>query len=239
MPKGIKGTRQKVIVTHTPSQIDQNQLLLVGFPNLGSDDVIVPGMVNLSFNIELTSTIDPNRTLVSNIGRAVIKKVAVKFEGNEIISIDDFDIFSCYRDLWKTKSEKRNAIWQAIVSTGGCTNSCIKLRINAGDKSTGVAQDNAIANSYESKFIIPLDFQMLDSAAPYYQAGLRNRICYELTFNDYNRVTKSAVSSPKVPDAKYKITDISLEYEIVTQPNLAKSIRFEYQHMALLYDRIL
>ena len=53
---------------------------------------------------------------------------------------------------------------------------------------------------------------MLDSAAPYYQAGLENRLCYELTFNDYNRVIKSAVSSPKVPDAKYKITDISLEY---------------------------
>ena len=33
-PKGIKGTRQKVIVTHNPSEIDQNQELLVRFPNL-------------------------------------------------------------------------------------------------------------------------------------------------------------------------------------------------------------
>ena len=39
-PKGIKGTRQKVIVTHNPSEIDQAQELLVRFPNLGSDDVI-------------------------------------------------------------------------------------------------------------------------------------------------------------------------------------------------------
>ena len=116
---------------------------------------------------------------------------------------------------------------------------CIKLRINAGDKSTGNAQDKAIADVYRNKFIIPLDFEMLDSAAPYYQAGLGNRLCYELTFNNCNRVTKSRVSSPKVPDAKYKITDISLEYEIVTQPDLARSIRSEYQHMALLYDRIL
>ena len=91
-PKGIKGTRQKVIVTHNPSEIDQAQLLLVRFPNLGSDDIIVPGTANLSFNIELTSTADPKRTLVSNIGRAIIKKLAVKFEGNEIMSIDDFDI---------------------------------------------------------------------------------------------------------------------------------------------------
>ena len=95
-PKGIKGTRQKVIVTHNPSEVDQAQLLEVKFPNLGSDDIIVPGTVNLSLNIELSSTVDPNRTLVSNIGRAIVKKLAVRFDGNEIMSIDDYDIFMCY-----------------------------------------------------------------------------------------------------------------------------------------------
>ena len=113
------------------------------------------------------------------------------------------------------------------------------MRINAGDKNTSNAQDKAIADAYRNKFIIPVDFEMLDSAAPYYHAGLGNRLCYELTFNDYNRVIKSGVSSPKVPDAKYKITDISLEYEITTQPDLTRSVRSKYQHMALLYDRIL
>ena len=63
---------------------------------------------------------------------------------------------------------------------------CIKLRINAGDKNTSNAQDKAIADSYGNKIIIPLDFEMLDSAAPYYQASLENSLCYELTFNDYN-----------------------------------------------------
>ena len=238
-PKGIKGTRQKVIVTHNPSEIDQAQELLVRFPNLDNDDVIIPGMANLSFNIELTSTVDANRTLVSNIGRAINKRLAVKFEGNEIMSIDDFNVFACNRDLWKTKLEKRNAICQGIISNDGCRENCIKLRINTGDKNASNAQDKAIADAYRNKFIIPLDFEVLDSAAPYYQAGLRNRLCYELTFNDYNRVTKSGVSSPKIPDAKYKITEISLEYEIVTQPDLTRFIRSEYQHMALLYDRIL
>ena len=35
--------------------------------------LFIPGTANLSFNIELTSTADPKRTLVSNIGRAIIK----------------------------------------------------------------------------------------------------------------------------------------------------------------------
>ena len=90
--------------------IDQNQDLLVRFSNLGNDDIIIPGTVNLSFNIEFISTADLNRTLVSNIGRAIVKKLAVKFEGNEILSIQDFDMFACYRDLWKTRSEKRNDV---------------------------------------------------------------------------------------------------------------------------------
>ena len=77
---------------------------------MGNDDVIIPGTANLSFKIELTSTVDANKTLVSNIGRAIMKKLAVKFGENKIMSVDDFDVFACYHDLWKTKSEKRNAI---------------------------------------------------------------------------------------------------------------------------------
>ena len=181
-PHGIKGTRQKVIVIHNPSEIHQNQLLLVRFPNLGSDDIIVPGTANLFFNIELSSTADLKRTLVSNIGRAIIKKLAVKFEGNEIFSVNDFDTLACYRDLWKMRSEKRNAIQkrntirQGIISNDGCTENCMKLRINAGDKNTGNKKDSATADAYGNKFIIPIDFEMLDISAPYYQAGLGNRL---------------------------------------------------------------
>ena len=80
---------------------------------------------------------------MSNVGRAIVKKLAVKFE--EILSTDDLDILACYRDLWKTKSEKGNAIRQGIISDEGCTINCMKLRINTTDKSTSNKQDNAIA----------------------------------------------------------------------------------------------
>ena len=50
------------------------------------------------------------------------------------------------------------------------------------------AQDKAISNTYENKFVIPFDFEMLDSALFYYQSGLGNRLCYEIASNDYDRV---------------------------------------------------
>ena len=99
MAHGIKGKRQKIIITQNPSKIAQNQLLLVGVPNLGSDNVIIPGTVNLSFNIKLDSIDDKSRTLASNIGKVIIKKLAVRFEGNEILGIDNSDMFARYRDL--------------------------------------------------------------------------------------------------------------------------------------------
>ena len=138
-------------------------------------------------------------TLVNNIGRAIIKKLAVKFEWNEILSIS-----VCYRDLWKTKSEKGNPVnRQGIISDDGFTENCMKLTMNASDKSPANKKNSAVADAQRNKFVIPLDFEMLDSSILDYQAGLGNRLCYELLFNDYNRVIKSSVASP---DAKYKIS---------------------------------
>ena len=244
IPRGIKGVRQKVIVTHNPSKIDQNQLLLVRFPNLGSEDVIVPGTANLSFDVELSSSVDPKRTLVDNIGRAIVRRLAVKFEGNDILSIDDYDIFGCYKDLWMSRGERKNAIRQGIILSDGCTENCMKIRINASDKDVSNNKDKAMGEAYTNKFIIPLDFEMLDSTMPYYQAGLGNRLCYEITFNSYERVIRSVPANSDEgevlkPDASYKISNISLEYEIVSQPYLALRIKTEYQNMALLYDRVL
>ena len=173
--RGIEGTRQKVIITHNPSEIDQNQLLLVRFPKLGSDDVIVPRTANLSFNIELSSTADLKRLSISNVGRVIVKKLAVKPDGDQILGVDDFDVFACYRDLWKTKSAKKNAVRQGMIYSNDCTDNCLRLRINASDKDDGINQDKAIAEAYGNKFVIPLDFKMLDSAMPYYESGLRNR----------------------------------------------------------------
>ena len=141
---------------------------------------------------------------MSNIGRAIVQKLAVKFEGNEILCIENFDTFACYREIWKTRSEKINAVRQGIISIDGYTEKCMKLRINAADKSAGNAKDKAIADAYRNKFIIPLDFEMLESVMPYYQAGLGNRLCYEITTNYYNRVINSAVASPDLNFFNYR-----------------------------------
>ena len=114
---------------------------------------------------------DVNRTLVENLGRNIIRKFVVKLEGNEIISIDDYDVLYSYYDCWKTATERRNAIFQGIVEADRQTENAIKHRINATDKANNT-KDQTVASIYDNRFCIPLDFEILESSLPLYQYGL-------------------------------------------------------------------
>ncbi|CAG2204431.1 unnamed protein product [Mytilus edulis] len=227
-PRGVKGIRQSVSITNNPSTIDQNQQLLVRFPNLSNNDVIVPGTTRLAFEIELTST-DDNATIYQNIGRTIVKKTTIRISGNEIMSIDDSDIYHCYVDLWKSTSERLNMAYQGIGETN-----MLKHRVGADDKASDIG-DEAIATAYGARFCIPLDFELLETHMPFYQAGLGDRLEYELTFNNYSNVIKSTDTS-----ASYTIKNICLEFDMVTDAELARQIRQQVNgKMVILYDRIL
>ena len=160
----LKGLHQHIIKTNNPSTIGPGELLTIRFPDLKENKVIIPSTTKLTFNITLVGT-DANRTLVENLGRNIIRKLVVKLEGNEIISIDDYDVLYSYYESWKTATERRNAIFQGIVEADGQTGNAIKHRINAGDKANNV-KDQTVASIYNNRFCIPLDFEILESSLP-------------------------------------------------------------------------
>ena len=207
-------------------------LLTVRFLDLKENQVIIPRTTKLTFNISLAGT-DVNRTLVGNLGRNIIRKLVVKLEGNEIISIDDYNVFYSYYDCWKCKTERLNDVFQGIVEADGQTENAIKHRINAGDKAND-AKDQTVASIYDNRFCIPLDFEILESSLPLYQYGLGSRLTYELTFADYSDVIKATD-----PNATYTISNISLEFNTIINASLARQIRSEYMKSSILYDRIL
>ena len=186
----------------------------------------------MTLNISLLGT-DVNRTLVKSLGRNIIRKLVVKLEGNEIISIDDSDILQSFYDCWKSTTERHSAVFQGIVEVGGQTENAIKHRINAGDKAND-AKDETVASIFENKFCIPPDFEILESSLPLYQYGQGSRLMYELTFADYSDVIKASN-----PDASYKISNVSLKFDTVTNASLASQIRIEYMKYSISYDRIL
>ena len=173
----LKGLRQHIIKTNNPSTIRPGELLTVRFPDLKENQVTIPSTTKLTFNTTLAGT-DVNRTLVKNLGRNIIRKLVVKLDGNEIISIDDYDVLFSYIDSWKTATERRNAVFHGIVEADSQTENAIKHRINAGDKANN-AKDQTVASIYDNRFCIPLDFEILESSLPLYQYGLGSRLTYE------------------------------------------------------------
>ena len=217
-----------MVITNNPSSIDRNQQLLVRFPNLGKDDVIVPGTA-----ITLASE-DANRTVVQDLGRAIMKKLTIKIGGNEVMSIDDSDVFHYYNDLWKTSPETANGHYQGIDASDN--RNTTRIPVSAGNGDSSVVADKAIADAFGDRFFTPLDFELLESHMPFHQSALDDRLEYELAFIYYNRVIQAAGDV----DASYHIGGISLEYDMVTLPMLAQMIDNQYKgRLAILYDRVL
>ena len=227
----LKGLRQHIIKTNNPSIIGPDELLTMRFLDLKENQVIIPRTTKLTFNITLAG-IDVNRTLVKNLGSNIIRKLVVKLEGNEIISIDDYVLFS-YIDSWKCKTKRLNAVFQGIADADGQTESAIKHKINSGDKANN-AKDQTVASIFNNRFCIPLDFEILESSLPLYQYGLGSRLTYELTFANYSDVIKSTDS-----DATYTISNISLEFDTIINASLASQIRPEYMKSSILWNTIL
>ena len=185
----LKSLHQHIIKTNNPSTIRPGELLTIRFPDLKENQVIIPSTTKLTVNISLAGT-DVNRTLVGNLGRNTIRKLVVKLEGNEIISIDDYNVLYSYYDCWKTATERRNAIFQGIIEADGQTENAIKHQINTTDKANN-AKDETVASIYNNRFCIPLDFEILESRLPLYQYGLGSHLTYELTFADCSDVIKA------------------------------------------------
>ena len=230
-PLGVKGVRQSVVITNNPSTIDQTQQLLLRFPNLGAHDVIVPGTACLVFKIALNSE-DVNRTVVQNLGCAIVKKTVIKISGNEVMSVHDSDVFNFYGDLWKTALERKNDQYQGIDTSGN--RNATRIRIEAGNKDETVATDKAIADALGIRFTSRSISSCSRATCRSTKVALGDRLEYELTFNDYSRAIRATGDA----DASYNIENISLE--IVTQPELARMIANQYNgRLAILYDRIL
>ena len=99
-----------------------------------------------------------------------------------------------------------------------------------------VVADKAIADGFDDRFFTPLDFELLESHMKFYQSALGDRLESELTFNEYSLVIQATGDV----DASYHIGGISLEYDMVTLPELARIIDTQYKgRLAILYDRVL
>ena len=102
-----------------------NQHIEIEIPHGSRDYLIVPNTIKITFNLDIESS-DKARSVVNNVGRALVKKKLLILGSKEIDTINNSDIYDTYKDLYLRKKERKEKLLQGIQSTNG-----LKARVGA------------------------------------------------------------------------------------------------------------
>ena len=121
----FKGKREHIATVNTLNIAYPGQHFKIIVPQGSADHVIVPDTLKITFDLELTS-IDKARTVVNNVGRALVKKEVLRLGSKEIDKINNSCIYDAYKDLYLSEKEReekaisRHTTSQWVKSTVGC-----------------------------------------------------------------------------------------------------------------------
>ena len=228
-PLGIKAMKKHHVVTFNPSTANPGETLYIRIPNLTKDTFYVPGSIYLSADVVIDGTTAHDNHVVDNLGRNIISQMTVKW-GSEIIStLNHYDLYMTYKDLWLHRYQRENMVFEGIQDTN-----INKLR--SGLTVSGAnTNDNMLNTVFKNKYKIPLDFEILTDHAPLYKAVINEDIILEITLAQNNMVLKS--QKPK--DWSYTLKNICLEYDTVTSSSIASTISQMYSNgYAFMYDKV-
>ena len=74
------------------SSVNPGETTLIKIPKFSENVVIIPGSVNLLFNLNVVG--HANNTVVNNFGRNLVNKLKVIINGNILQDTQRYDIFS-------------------------------------------------------------------------------------------------------------------------------------------------
>ena len=152
----FKGKREDIAKVNMPNIAYPNQHIDIEIPHGSRDHVIVAETVKITFNLNIEST-DKARSVVNNVGRALMKKKMVMLGSKDIDTINNSDIYDTYKDLFLSKKEREENLLQWIQPTNGLKARMVAKKAD-GAALTMTAPENAIKKTFDKRFPIPLDF---------------------------------------------------------------------------------
>ena len=216
-----------MVKSNTPNILYPSQHIDIEIPKGSRDHVIVPDTLKITFNLQIEST-DKTRSVVNNVGRALVKKTELILGSTEIDTINNSDIYDTYKDLFLSKKEREERLLQDIQPANG-----LKARVGAkktnGTALTLTTQENAIKKTLDKRFAIPLDFDFFKH--PVYPYGLEQCLFIRIELNS----AKNVLLCTGDTNATYKLSDISLEYNVILDGLYATAIGDLYTEKKLIY----
>ena len=155
----FKGKRENIAKVNMPNIAYPNQHIDIEIPHGSRDHVITPDTVKITFNLDITST-DKARSVVNNVGRALVKKKVLMLGSKDIGTINNSDIFDTCKDLYLSKKEYQEKLNQGIQSANGLK-TLVGAKKSDGTAITVATQENAIKKTFDKRFAMPLDFDLI------------------------------------------------------------------------------
>ena len=114
----FKVKREHISKVNMPNSAYPSQHIDIELPHGSRGHVVVPDTVKITFNLDITST-DKARSVVNNVGRALVKKKVLMLYSKEIDTIDSSDIYDTYKDLYLSEKEREKKLLQGIQPVNG------------------------------------------------------------------------------------------------------------------------
>ena len=203
----FKGKREHIAKVNMPNIAYLSQHIDIEMPHGSRDHVIVPDTIKITFNFDITST-DKARSVVNNVGGALVKKKVLVLGSKDIETINNSDIYDTYKDLYLSEKEREEKLLQSIQPANGL-NARLGAKEADGTALTVTPQENAIKNTLDKRFAIPLDFDF--SRHPVYPHELKVDLIVRLELNSAGKVLLCTGDT----NATCKISDIYLEYDAI------------------------
>ena len=114
----FKGKREHIAKVNMPNIAYPNQHIDIEIPNGSRDHVIVSDIVKITFSLDIEST-DKTRSIVNNVGRALVKKKVLMLGSKDIDTINNSDVYDTYKDLYLSEKEHEEKLLQSIQLANG------------------------------------------------------------------------------------------------------------------------
>ena len=78
----------------------------------------MPDSIKITFKLDIEST-NKTRSIVNNVGRALVKKKVLMLGFKKIDTINNPGIYDIYKDLYLSEKEREEKLLQGIQSANG------------------------------------------------------------------------------------------------------------------------
>ena len=228
IPRGIKAERQHHVITYNPSSANPKETLFVRIPRLTENTFYIPGSVYLSADVDISG--NAKNSVVNNLGRNLISKLVVKWGTENILQIDNYNIYASYKDLWLTEEGRKNMIFQGIQSKNL---RALRSGVTEANVTGETANEKTLNSVFGEKYKIPLDFELLSTHSPFYKFPIQEDVIFEITLAPKEDIIVTTTTT----NMNYELKNICLEYETVTNETLARQLMNNYNAgFSIYYD---